>query len=167
MQKMLDPEKFLPSVNVSYTGQTGFGGEMGLTIQEEMVFDIYEGRVYHSRTVGYFGYIGTPTGLQGEIGIGLGFLHNVPLSVRDLSDVLEGEQYDASGQIGVDFFGSANVNVNLSYDIKDDKLFYYPSTGFVFTKGLGVSFAFNGVPNGIEGGLQFGRSATRVIEEKK
>jgi hypothetical protein len=164
--KLLDPEKVLPSVSIMNTGQGGYFAEAGVFIQKEATLDWVEGNLYLSTTTGHYGYLGTPTGLQGEVGFGLNFLHNIPISNKDIASILEGDQYDLGGQIGADVIAEANLNLNLSYDINSDgKRTYFPSTGYVFTEGAAVSFAFNGVPNGFEGGIQFGKSTTIVTRK--
>ena len=152
--------KPVSGIHVGYSGQAGYGLEGGVYDQWDFLVDWKEGNLYVVQTVGSFGYLGTPTGMLGEVYIGTSNIHGVPGDVEDISDLLAGPQVDASIEAGLDGFAEIGVVKGLSVDIDPatSDPYYSPGAGFMYTTENSIEFGLNEIPNAIEVGGQYGHS---------
>jgi len=157
--------KPVSGIHIGYSGQAGFGFEGGVYDQWDFLVDWKEGNLYIVQTVGYFGYRGTPTGLEGDVYIGTSNVNGIPGDVENITNYLEGSQFDVSGSINVDagLFAGGNKGLSVALDESGNPV-YSPGAGYMYTTKSSLVFGGNAVPNAVDINVQWGASESFVMK---
>ncbi|MBI4738405.1 hypothetical protein HY772_02380 [Candidatus Woesearchaeota archaeon] len=124
-----------------------------------------EGNLYVVQTVGTFGYGGTLTGLEGDVYIGTSNVHGIPGDVEDITDYLEGPQFDLSGSVNIDADLFAGGDKGLSVDLDESgQPVYNPGAGYMYTTESSLVFGGNELPNAVDFNIQIGGSESFVMK---
>ena len=152
--------KPVSGIHIGYAGQAGYGYENGVYDQWDFLVDWKEGNLYVVQTVGHFHYLGSPTGLIGQVYAGTSNVYGIPGDVEDISDLLAGPQVDLSIEAGLDGAAELSAVKGLSIDIDPatGDPYYTPGAGFMYTTENSMEFGLNEIPNVIEVGGQYGHS---------
>lgn len=121
----------ITGVHIGYSGQVGFAAEGGAYYQTDWLMDWVGGDLYTTRTIGAFGYGGTPTAMNGQIYAGLSGVKGIPwyYSQKSVSDALEGPQIDVAGALGIETIAVLDLGYGRSQDI-DENGVYIESNGY-------------------------------------
>ena len=126
--------KPVSGIHVGYSGQAGPGLEGGVYHQWDALVDWKEGNLYVVKTVGTFVYLGSPTGIEGDVYVGTSNVHGIPSDVKDISGFLKGPQFDASASVNADvgLFAGGGKGVNVDLD-ENGKPIYTSGAGYMYT----------------------------------
>ncbi|MDD2922209.1 MAG: hypothetical protein PHQ36_07975 [Anaerolineales bacterium] len=145
-------------VHWGYSGQAGYGGEGGVSYQEDYMMDWKEGELYKVVTVGGFIYAGSPTGIEGNVNFGTSNAHGIPSDVENLEGILSGTQVDGSVSGNLDMGLLAGGEKAVSIDLANGKPVFTLDEGLMYTSENSIVFGGNAIPNGADFSFQGGLS---------
>jgi RHS repeat-associated protein len=148
-------------IHLGGSGNIGVAVENYGYFQGDLLFDASSGAFYGMTTTGSGGYIGTPSGVGGELYVGISNVHGIPgnLNPEEVADLLAGPNVDIAVEVGADAGVEVGASTGVSLDINPVTGGFPETTaGQMYTAEKSAIAGAGLIPTALDAGLEGGSS---------